>query len=96
MSNNNNNKTSDNNWLGFSLSPHLPETSPSNPTTFFNYQNIYYGGVDGGIFSAFPIMPLKSDGSLGLMDSITKSQGKGFFFFFMCCLKWLVIVCFFF
>ncbi|KAJ0500061.1 putative transcription factor AP2-EREBP family [Helianthus annuus] len=73
--NTHNTKNSDNNnWLGFSLSPHSPE--PCN----FNYQNIYYGGVDGGgggggIYSTFPIMPLKSDGSLCLMDDVTRSQG---------------------
>ncbi|XP_076921791.1 AP2-like ethylene-responsive transcription factor ANT [Bidens hawaiensis] len=84
---NDSNKNSDN-WLGFSLSPHSSEAthpSPSNLTAFFNYQNIYYnGGVEpaniygngGGVYSSFPvIMPLKSDGSLGLMDAITRSQG---------------------
>ncbi|KAI3777186.1 hypothetical protein L1987_46982 [Smallanthus sonchifolius] len=75
--NNDNNKNSDN-WLGFSLSPHSPEAAlPSS----FNYQNIYYGGVEGvnggGIYSTFPIMPLKSDGSLCLTDAITRSQSQG-------------------
>ncbi|KAK9052511.1 hypothetical protein SSX86_029140 [Deinandra increscens subsp. villosa] len=65
-------------------SPPTP-CSSSNPTTYFNlpshfnYQNIY--GVDGengnGIYSAFPIMPLKSDGSLCLMEAITRSQSQG-------------------
>ncbi|XP_076960044.1 AP2-like ethylene-responsive transcription factor ANT [Bidens hawaiensis] len=75
------------NWLGFSLSPHSPETtanpSPANPTSFFTLPsnfNYYYGGFDGvnngGLYSSFPIMPLKSDGSLCLMDNnITSSQG---------------------
>ncbi|CAI9282785.1 unnamed protein product [Lactuca saligna] len=90
--NNGNNKNSDN-WLGFSLSPHssvATHSSPSNesnPTSFFtfpshfNYQNLYCGGVEGvnggGIYSTFPIMPLKSDGSLCLMDTITRSQSQG-------------------
>ncbi|KAK9064910.1 hypothetical protein SSX86_016293 [Deinandra increscens subsp. villosa] len=90
---NNNNDCNINNWLGFSLSPHTntnpttltmedthlppPPTSSSNPTTYFNlpshfnYPNIY--GVD----TAFPIMPLKSDGSLCLMEAITRSQSQG-------------------
>lgn len=90
--NNGNNKNSDN-WLGFSLSPHssvATHSSPSNEsntTSFFtfpshfNYQNLYCGGVEGvnggGIYSTFPIMPLKSDGSLCLMDTITRSQSQG-------------------
>lgn len=107
--NNDNNKNS-NNWLGFSLSPHMntnstmegsppphpsSSSSSSNPTTYFNlpchfnnYSNIY--GVEGengnnGIYSSFPIMPLKSDGSLCLMEAITRSQSQGLFivlFFF--------------
>ncbi|KAL4568804.1 hypothetical protein LXL04_024420 [Taraxacum kok-saghyz] len=63
---------------------HHPCSSSSNPTTYFNlpshfnYPNIYCHGVDGengsGLHSGFPIMPLKSDGSLCLMEVITRSQ----------------------
>ncbi|KAI3500286.1 hypothetical protein L1887_36105 [Cichorium endivia] len=90
--NNGNSKNSDN-WLGFSLSPyssladHSSPSNESNPTSFFglpspfNYQNIYCGGVEGVnggvIYSPFPSMPLKSDGSLCLMDAITRSQSQG-------------------
>ncbi|XP_024975140.1 AP2-like ethylene-responsive transcription factor ANT [Cynara cardunculus var. scolymus] len=102
--NNDNNKNS-NNWLGFSLSPHMntssttstmegsppsdaaTQPSSSNPTTYFNlpshfnYPNIYCSGVESenasGLYSAFPIMPLKSDGSLCLMEAITRSQSQG-------------------
>ncbi|KAI3726384.1 hypothetical protein L1987_66181 [Smallanthus sonchifolius] len=83
--NNDSNKNSDN-WLGFSLSPHSSEATHPSPSSFFtlptfNYQNIYYGGVEGvnggGIYSVFPTMPLKSDGSLGFMDAITRSQSQG-------------------
>ncbi|MFS7973643.1 putative transcription factor AP2-EREBP family [Helianthus anomalus] len=80
---NDNSKNSDN-WLGVSLSPHDSHPS-SNPTTFFtlpcnfNYQNIYYGGVEGvyggGIYSSLPTMPLKSDGSLGMVASTTPKLG---------------------
>ncbi|KAJ9564181.1 hypothetical protein OSB04_000147 [Centaurea solstitialis] len=64
------------------------QPSSSNPTTYFslpshfNYQNIYCSGVEGengsGLYSNnFPIMPLKSDGSLCLMEAITRSQSQG-------------------
>ncbi|GJR39487.1 AP2-like ethylene-responsive transcription factor ANT [Tanacetum coccineum] len=67
-------------------SPPQSSSSSSNPTAYFNlpshfnYSNIY--GVEGendanGIYSAFPIMPLKSDGSLCLMEAITRSQSQG-------------------
>ncbi|KAI3665631.1 hypothetical protein L6452_44260 [Arctium lappa] len=62
-------------------------SSSSNPTTFFNlpshfnYPNLYSSGVEGengsGLYSSFPIMPLKSDGSLCLMEAITRSQSQG-------------------
>ncbi|KAD4888301.1 hypothetical protein R6Q59_034640 [Mikania micrantha] len=79
--NNDSNKNRDN-WLGFTLSPHSSESAhpSSSLSTFFNYQNIYYGGVEGvnggGIYSTFPIMPLKSDGSLCLMDTFTRSESQ--------------------
>ncbi|KAL4582097.1 hypothetical protein LXL04_006637 [Taraxacum kok-saghyz] len=82
--NNGNNKNSDN-WLGFSLSPHSSVANQSSPShesnttpyftlpSHFNYQNIYCGGVEGvnggGIYSTFPLMPLKSDGSLCLSQA---------------------------
>ena len=95
--NNENNKNSNSNWLGFSLTPHMntntttstmessPPQSSFNLPPHFNYSNIY--GVEGenaenGIYSAFPIMPLKSDGSLCLMEAITRSQSQGLFFLF--------------
>ncbi|KAI7741993.1 hypothetical protein M8C21_025749 [Ambrosia artemisiifolia] len=67
-------------------SPLPPSSSSSNPTSYFqlpshfNYTNMY--GVEGhensnGIYTAFPIMPLKSDGSLCLMEAITRSQSQG-------------------
>ncbi|KAK1439045.1 hypothetical protein QVD17_04860 [Tagetes erecta] len=65
--------------------PPCSSSSSPNPTTYFNlpshfnYTNIY--GVEAengsGIYSAFPIMPLKSDGSLCLMEAITRSQSQG-------------------
>ncbi|XP_071693480.1 AP2-like ethylene-responsive transcription factor ANT [Rutidosis leptorrhynchoides] len=60
-------------------------SSSSNPTTYFNlpynYSNIYevegQNGNNNGIYSSFPIMPLKSDGSLCLMEAITRSHSQG-------------------
>ncbi|XVF59220.1 hypothetical protein PTKIN_Ptkin07bG0257800 [Pterospermum kingtungense] len=45
--------------------------SPSN----LNY-GLYYGveGENGGLYSHFPVMPLKSDGSLCLMEALGRSQ----------------------
>ncbi|XWS33455.1 hypothetical protein CRYUN_Cryun22dG0084300 [Craigia yunnanensis] len=103
---NNNNNT--NNWLGFSLSPHMKmEVSNQDPhhqtqsasvavaaaaaaagsvttavsSSFFqspshlNY-GLYYGveGENDGLYSHFPVMPLKSDGSLCLMEALGRSQ----------------------
>ncbi|XP_076934121.1 AP2-like ethylene-responsive transcription factor ANT [Bidens hawaiensis] len=71
--NNDNNKNS-NNWLGFSLSPHI-NTNPTLEASHFNYPHMY--GVSGDeIYSNFPIMPLKSDGSLCLMEAITRSHDQ--------------------
>ncbi|KAL7611348.1 hypothetical protein Lser_V15G12637 [Lactuca serriola] len=68
-------------------SHHPSSSSSSNPTSYFNlpshfnYPNIYCHGVEGengsGLYSGFPIMPLKSDGSLCLMEAITRSQSQG-------------------
>lgn len=47
----------------------------------FNYQNMYCGVVEGenggGFYSALPVMPLKSDGSLCLMEAMSRSQTQG-------------------
>ncbi|XP_022739532.1 AP2-like ethylene-responsive transcription factor ANT isoform X2 [Durio zibethinus] len=51
------------------------------PASFFqspshlNY-GLYYGveGENGGLYSHFPVMPLKSDGSLCLMEALGRSQ----------------------
>ncbi|GMJ08066.1 COMPLEMENTING A PROTEIN KINASE C MUTANT 1, AINTEGUMENTA, DRAGON [Hibiscus trionum] len=51
------------------------------PSSFFqspshlNY-GLYYGveGENGGLYSHFPVMPLKSDGSLCLMEALGRSQ----------------------
>ncbi|KAK3211021.1 hypothetical protein Dsin_015727 [Dipteronia sinensis] len=83
-SNNNNNNNS---WLGFSLSHmkmEVPQEHPpvtAVPSSFFqspsadhlNY-GIYYD-QNGGFYSHhLPAMPLKSDGSLCIMEALTRSQ----------------------
>lgn len=80
--NNNNNKkknTNNNkNWLGFSLISHMnnmegpSESAPSH----FNYSSFYCEGENGGFHS---LLPLKSDGSLCIMDphSLPRSHPQG-------------------
>ncbi|KAF5747286.1 Integrase-type DNA-binding superfamily protein [Tripterygium wilfordii] len=52
-------------------------TSLSHSTQQVNY-GIYYGveGENGGVFSPLPVMPIKCDGSLCLMEAITRSQSQ--------------------
>ncbi|KAF9682433.1 hypothetical protein SADUNF_Sadunf05G0108400 [Salix dunnii] len=106
---NNDNGSSNNNWLGFSLSPHMKMEVASDlqhhhqyhhqaqtqtqtqtqapaavPTGFylsnslFNSSEICYGvGENGGFHSPLSVMPLKSDGSLCIMEALTRSQPEG-------------------
>lgn len=97
----------ENNWLGFSLSPHMNLDVPSDshhqhetqvttqppsaaaeavPASFYHSMSmplsnygIYYGleGENVGFYSHFPLMPLKSDGSLYVMEAHTRSQPQG-------------------
>ncbi|KAJ8762551.1 hypothetical protein K2173_007990 [Erythroxylum novogranatense] len=113
------NHGSNNNWLGFSLTPHMKfEVSASDsqhhhhhhhqyhhhheahhqnpavtsvavssavPTSFylsashFNNPAISYGVGENGSFHHSPlsVMPLKSDGSLCIMEALTRSQSEG-------------------
>lgn len=102
--NDNNNGSSNNNWLGFSLSPHMKmevtsdsqhhhhthhqyhhqtqASSAAVPTSFFmsphlSSSGLCYGvGENGGFdHSSLTVMPLKSDGSLCIMDSFRQSEG---------------------
>ncbi|XWS21326.1 hypothetical protein CRYUN_Cryun30bG0045900 [Craigia yunnanensis] len=108
---NDNSNGSNNNWLGFSLSPHMkmevathPQhhhhqyhhhsqassaaaaaSSVSNavPTSFYlsshlNGSEICYGvGESGGFHAPLSVMPLKSDGSLFIMEALSRSQSEG-------------------
>lgn len=49
---------------------------PINFSSGFNYPGIYYGveGDNHGFYSHLTVMPLKSDGSLCLMEAINRSQ----------------------
>ncbi|KAL1537049.1 AP2-like ethylene-responsive transcription factor ANT isoform X1 [Salvia divinorum] len=80
------NNSSSSNWLGFSLSASSMDDHPSSnavstpaPINFsssFNYPGFCYG-VDGdspSFYSHLTVMPLKSDGSLCLMEAINRSQ----------------------
>ncbi|KAK1322940.1 AP2-like ethylene-responsive transcription factor ANT [Acorus calamus] len=100
-----------NNWLGFSLSPHMNMEVPSDshlhqqqqppppppptqaatlsssalPTSFYlssphmSSPGICYGvqGDNGDFYSHLSVMPLKSDGSLCIMEALTRSQQEG-------------------
>ncbi|KAK1293185.1 AP2-like ethylene-responsive transcription factor ANT [Acorus calamus] len=103
-----------NNWLAFSLSPHMNMEVPSDshhqqqqqqnhhhqqppppqaaavsssalPTTFYlssphmDSSGICYGveGDNGGYYSHLSVMPLKSDGSLCIMEALTRSHQEG-------------------
>ncbi|XP_028806916.1 AP2-like ethylene-responsive transcription factor ANT [Neltuma alba] len=97
------NNNSNQNWLGFSLSPHMKmEHSPgpplhhhdhhqpqpsaaavssSVPTSFclspsqLSTYGICYGAPENaGFHSPLTVMPLKSDGSLCIMEALTRSQ----------------------
>jgi AP2-like factor (ANT lineage) len=47
-------------------------------TSLFNSSGICYGvGENGGFHSPLSVMPLKSDGSLCIMEALTRSQPEG-------------------
>ena len=107
-----------NNWLGFSLSPHMnmelsadphhhhhhhhetqttaapaaPAAASSAPASFFLPPNhltssgICYGTEpgNGGLYSQLSVMPLKSDGSLCIMEALSRSQQQG--------MSWIVVL----
>lgn len=73
-----------------------PPTAVSNaiPTSFYlssspiNTTGICYGdvGENGAFHSPLSVMPLKSDGSLCIMEALTRSQPEGLFQLFFVCL----------
>lgn len=85
-----NSNSSNSNWLGFSLSPHMNMEPPSatvssavsssflHPPSHLNY---YYGveaeSNNSGFYSPLSVMPLKSDGSLSIMEALSRSQQHG-------------------
>lgn len=98
-----------NNWLGFSLSPHMKmevtssasphhhshqdhhhhyyhsaASSSTVPSDFYlSHSGICYGVGENSPFHYSPLamMPLKSDGSLCIMEALTRSQTQGWTFF---------------
>ncbi|GMI82720.1 COMPLEMENTING A PROTEIN KINASE C MUTANT 1, AINTEGUMENTA, DRAGON [Hibiscus trionum] len=101
LNDNSNADGSNNNWLGFSLSPHMKMVEVAShhqyphhtqasaaeaavPTSFYlisqlNGSGICYGVGDGGGFHApLSVMPLKSDGSLCIIEALcNRSQSEG-------------------
>ena len=96
-----------NNWLGFSLSPHLnielsgdphhhhhqrtqttadsAAAASAAPTRILlaphhlNSSGLCYGAEtgNGSLYSQLSVMPLKSDGSLCIMEALSRSQQEG-------------------
>lgn len=83
--NNDNNGSSSNSWLGFSLSPNMKMevSSPSSTTaamasSFHLSPSLCYGVGEASAFHfPLPVMPLKSDGSLCIMQPLSRSQTHG-------------------
>ncbi|XP_039116884.1 AP2-like ethylene-responsive transcription factor CRL5 [Dioscorea cayenensis subsp. rotundata] len=84
-SNNNNNNNSNSNWLGMELpseTHHAPNDHHSShhhhhqpPANFFLAPPLYYGVSDSSpLYSHLSFMPLKSDGSLCLMEALSRSS----------------------
>lgn len=72
--NNGSNNNGTPNWLGFSLSPHMKMEDPHHhnvPTSFFISSSY---GENGVFHSPLSVMPLKSDGSLCIMEALSRSQ----------------------
>ncbi|XP_014502280.1 AP2-like ethylene-responsive transcription factor ANT [Vigna radiata var. radiata] len=82
---------SNHNWLGFSLSPHMNMEvtsaatipNPTVPTTFYmssphiSSSGICYGvGGNGNFHSPLTVMPIKSDGSLCILEALNRSQSQ--------------------
>ncbi|KAK6151127.1 hypothetical protein DH2020_016059 [Rehmannia glutinosa] len=55
---------------------HVSTAIPLGFSSSFNYPGIYYG-ENVGLYSNLTVMPLKSDGSLCLMEAINRSQPQG-------------------
>ncbi|KAE8695796.1 AP2-like ethylene-responsive transcription factor ANT [Hibiscus syriacus] len=99
------NNGSNNNWLGFSLSPNMKMEVPTDPqhrhhhyhqynqasaaaanvvptsfyfSSYLNGPGIFYGvGESEGFHAPLSVMPLKSDGSLCIMEALSRSQSEG-------------------
>ncbi|CAH9121702.1 unnamed protein product [Cuscuta epithymum] len=81
--NHKNNNNDNNGWLGFSLmSPHMKMEAPSPSTamapSFHLSPSLCYGvGEPSPFHFPLPVMPLKSDGSLCIMQPLSRSQPNG-------------------
>ncbi|XP_057490847.1 AP2-like ethylene-responsive transcription factor ANT [Actinidia eriantha] len=80
--NNNGSSSSNTNWLGFSLSPHMKMETASDPHHHqYNHQSqphsFYISNPSSIYYPSLSVMPLKSDGSLCIMEALTRSQSEG-------------------
>lgn len=113
---------SNNNWLGFSLSPHMKMEVTNDPhhrhdhhhhfhhhsqasaagtavnvvPTSFYGSGICFGVGESEGFHAPPlsVMPLKSDGSLCIMEALSRSQSEGIYLHFSVFFFLAFLVCF--
>nr|APG29271.1 ANT2 [Petunia x hybrida] len=87
--NNDHNAAVNSNWLGFSLSPHMKmESEPQQNHHQYNHQtsqsyyltsspmNGYGVGEHSPFSSSLSVMPLKSDGSLCIMEALSRSHAE--------------------
>ncbi|KAL6578463.1 hypothetical protein OROMI_010791 [Orobanche minor] len=90
-------KDDDDNWLGFSLSPHMKMEADNTASDPYNHHFSHhhhhheteaphpssstfvgYGlSENGGFQSPLSVMPLKSDGSLCIMEALSRSHSQG-------------------
>ncbi|KAK4434328.1 AP2-like ethylene-responsive transcription factor CRL5 [Sesamum alatum] len=66
-----NNGSNLNNWWGFSLSPHM-KMEPNNTSS-----PSFYLPSNGEFHSPLQVMPLKSDGSLCILEALSRSHSEG-------------------
>ncbi|GAA0176280.1 DNA-binding transcription factor [Lithospermum erythrorhizon] len=57
---------------------HHGQSSTAMPTNYYFSSPICYGiGENGGFHTSLPVMPLKSDGSLSIMEALSRPQNNG-------------------
>lgn len=87
------NRNCNDSWLGFSLSPQMSmEVSPDRhhhphaetsslklAPQMSNNSSLFYGAENESLYPQLSVMPLRSDGSLCMMEAFTRPQQEGKF-----------------